>query len=114
MPDGISVTEPADLSERGLGFYSGRVVYRQRFDVEKNTSLCGVAIENLANHAIVRMDGQEVGRILWRPWRLDCDIPLQTGEHEIEIEVTNTQGNQMLEHQLPLGILGKVNLNTIE
>ena len=76
--------------------------------VEHPLTLVGVAIEDLANHAIVRIDGREAARILWLPFYADCRFPLEAGTHTVEIEVVNTQGNQMFEHALPLGLLGGV------
>lgn len=101
-------TQGIDLSEKGLEFYSGRAIYRQRFTLAQAVTIREIRIDDLANHAVVRLDGKEAGRILWRPFRIDCHRELSAGEHEIEIEVTNTQGNQMFEQPMPLGLLGKV------
>ena len=72
--------------------------------------LRSVEFEHLANHAVVSIDGTEIGRSLWRPWVISCEHALAAGEHTIEIEVTNTQANQMFEDPVPFGLLGPVRL----
>ena len=110
LPDSIEVAAGEDLAERGFRLYSGRALYRKRFALASGELLRLVAFENLAHHAVVRIDGTEIGRSLWRPWRIDCSNPLAAGEHDIEIEVTNTQANQMFEEPRPFGLLGSVKL----
>ncbi len=101
-------TRAGDLSDAGLEFYSGRAIYRQRFTLTQAVTIREIRITDLAHHAVVRIDGKEIGRILWRPFRSDCRCTLRAGDHEMEIEVINTQGNQMFEQRMPLGLLGKV------
>ena len=85
-------------------------MYRQTFNLDQPATVTGASIDQLADHAVVRIDGRPLGKILWRPFRLDGRMELAAGEHELEIEVTNTQGNQMFESPMPVGHLAGVRL----
>jgi len=110
LPESFSVSTGDDLAARGYGLYSGRSVYTKKLSLDQAAVLRTVEFENLANHAVVRIDGTEIGRSLWRPWKIVCEHPLTAGDHTIEIEVTNTQANQMFEDPVPFGLLGPVTL----
>jgi len=110
LPHPLGEFSAGDLVPHGLAYYSGRVTYSQRFSLDEAAVLSGVAIENLANHAVVRVDGSQAGLILWRPYRCHCDVELDRGEHVLELEITNTQANQMFEEPRPIGLLGGVTL----
>jgi len=110
LSDELEVPEGADLTLRGLELYSGRMMYRQTFNLDQPATVTGASIDQLADHAVVRIDGRPLGKILWRPFRLDGRMELAAGEHELEIEVTNTQGNQMFESPMPVGHLAGVRL----
>ena len=110
MPASLTVTAGEDLAQKGFGLYSGRVLYRKTITTDADTTVRTVTFENLAHHAVVRVNATEIGRTLWRPWRINCKLPLAAGKHVIEIEVTNTQANQMFEEPRPFGLLGPVKL----
>lgn len=110
LPETLGELPAGDLVPQGLAFYSGRVVYRQNFTLPQKARLAGVEIKELAHQAIVRIDGTEAGRILWRPFRCHCERELDAGEHVIELEVTNTQANQMFEEARAFGLMGEVAL----
>jgi len=111
MPDRFTADTGEDLTSRGLALYSGRAVYTKTFSVEQPCELVAVEFADLADHVVVRLDDREIGRVLWRPWRLDCGTSLSRGEHRMEVEVVNTQANQMFEEPKPLGLLGPVTLH---
>ena len=110
MPESFTVSTGVDLADKGYGLYSGRSVYKKTLNLEQPAVLRTIEFDDLANHAEVSIDGTEVGRALWRPWKIDCDHSLSAGDHTIEIEVTNTQANQMFEEPRPFGLLGPVTL----
>ena len=110
MPDSFTVSTGDDIAAQGYGLYSGRSVYGKRIQLDQPVVLRSVEFEHLANHAVVSIDGTEIGRSLWRPWVISCEHALAAGEHTIEIEVTNTQANQMFEDPVPFGLLGPVRL----
>ena len=110
MPESFTVSTGDDLADKGYGLYSGRSVYKKTLNLEQPAVLRTIEFDDLANHAVVSIDGTEVGRALWRPWKIDCDHSLSAGDHTIEIEVTNTQANQMFEEPRPFGLLGPVTL----
>lgn len=99
-----------DLVPLGLGFYSGRAIYRQTFTLDAPVTISGLVIEELKHQAIVRIDGNEAGRILWRPFRCYGERQLAAGPHTLELEITNTQGNRMFEDAKPFGLMGAVRL----
>jgi hypothetical protein len=96
----------------GYPFYSGRAMYRQTFEWPEDRVGCPVWLqfERLAEAARVFLNGQEAGLLPWPPWRLEVGRFLKAGRNILEIEVTNTQANQMYEQPRPSGLLGDVGL----
>ena len=110
LPEVLTISTGDNLAACGYGLYSGRAVYKKRLSLDQSSVLQTVEFENLANHAVVSIDGSEIGKTLWRPWKIDAELSLAAGDHEIEIEVTNTQANQMFEEPVAFGLLGPVTL----
>jgi hypothetical protein len=87
-------------------------MYRQTFEWPEDWvgRPVDLQFERLAEAARVFLNGQEAGVLPWPPWRLEVGWFLKAGRNTLEIEVTNTQANQMYEQPRPSGLLGAVSL----
>ncbi|MBN1676723.1 MAG: hypothetical protein JXR37_37105 [Kiritimatiellae bacterium] len=92
--------EPAKLQNgswlaQGYPFYSGSMTYRAdwRRSPKKNRRYRLRLLDPACTLAAVRVNGQDVGRILWRPYELDITAALQKGRNTIEIEIVSSRQN---------------------
>jgi hypothetical protein len=53
----------------------------------------------------VAVNGEEVGTILWHPYRIEITSFLKPGEHTIQVSVTNTSINFFEGVKRPGGLL---------
>ena len=101
--DNASFTLEADDTEFGLGswpergapFYAGSVTYRAEVDLGEVTHDLRVMLElpGLAGSAQVRVNGEVVDHVLWRPYACDLSGAVRSGKNVVEIEVANTLRN---------------------
>lgn len=81
----------------GIKYYSGTVVYRKEFDMDKglkeNLSLDLGKVHDLA---VVRLNGKDLGTVWCAPWKLDITRLCKPKENVLEIEVTNTWWNRLI------------------
>lgn len=98
LPDGKEIKldgmDWPDWSRLGLPEYSGYMKYSAYFDYnsdEKNALIC---LPKLYYHAIVSIDGKEVGRTAYKPYQLLVK-GIDKGQHLIEITVYNTGANEV-------------------
>ncbi|MDY0168540.1 MAG: glycosyl hydrolase [Thermoguttaceae bacterium] len=77
--------------------FSGHVTYRRTVKVPE--ALRGGRLVLDLGHveyaARVRVDGQNVGCVLWNPWRLELPSLAGRSEFELEITVANTLANEL-------------------
>jgi hypothetical protein len=110
----------AQWSERPLGSwtgiepaYSGSATYRKTFSLGADDLGAGrrliLDLGEVRDVAEVSVNGERVGRLLWRPYRLDVTDALEPGENVIEVTVTNTPANRHGSPQ-PSGLVGPVAL----
>ena len=82
----------------GLGEdFSGHVTYRRKVKIPE-TARDGRLVLDLGHveyAARVRVDGRNVGCVLWNPWRLELPSLTGRGEFELEIAVSNTLANEL-------------------
>ena len=77
--------------------FSGHVTYRRTVRIPESFR-GGRAVLNLGDveyAARVSIDGNKVGCVLWRPWRIELPAFQSSGEHTFEIEVSNTLANEL-------------------
>lgn len=95
---GKIVAEPEKLAigawnDQGYPFYSGRMVYKTTVEGKQG----GGTILRLVNPSgilyKVRVNGNEAGSILWRPFELDISEHVKPGSNEVEIEVVSSLQN---------------------
>ncbi len=88
---------PGSWTRQGYPFYSGAIVYQTQFHLDPNVAARGSAALRLNRPAgvffRVRMNGQAVGDLRWRPWRLDLGKHARGGINNLEIEVVASQQN---------------------
>ena len=91
--------QSGDLTHQGLPFYAGRVRLSQQVQVARNGSAAALALDGLdATVAIVRVNGQEAGTIVWRPHELDISSHLFEGDNTLELELVCTLHNLLGPH----------------
>lgn len=88
--------------DSAIRFYSGQVVYKKTFVVNKLDKNIFLNLGNVANIASIKINGKDCG-IAWRfPYRLDVADALKKGRNTIEISVANTWHNRIeLDQTLP-------------
>lgn len=83
-----------DWNELGYPSYSGFMKYRAEFEWNCNYKTAILKMPGLRYHAIINIDGNEAGRILFRPYELKLS-GLCKGRHSVEIIVYNTAANEV-------------------
>ncbi len=77
--------------------FSGHVTYRRT--VELPESMQGerllLDLGGMEYAARVKVDGQEVGRVLWSPWTIELPQLGDSGEFVLDIEMSNTLANEV-------------------
>jgi len=96
------IAEPKQLrigswQEQGYPFYSGGMTYRTSFNLTPRprirtflrlTRPSGILFK-------VRLNGQEAGKILWRPYLVELTPFLKAGANSLEIEVISSRQNSL-------------------
>jgi len=96
---GFKITngKPAGLGswkDTGYIFYSDKVSYSQKFNLEKGTSDFKVKLKKWnGTVAEVLVNGEEAGIIAWEPEELDITKFLSEGENEITVRVVGSLKN---------------------
>jgi hypothetical protein len=106
------LTDWRDL--RPGSFHSGTARYRIPFDAapdETSTSRCLLDLGAVEESAAVWLNGEEVGRRYWKPFRFDLTGFVVPGTNLLEIEATNSISCRMDHALLPSGLLGPVVLS---
>ncbi|MBS1805178.1 MAG: hypothetical protein JST28_17595 [Acidobacteria bacterium] len=88
----------AKRSEDGIRHYSGKAVYKIRFDAEDigNRNLV-LSLGEVRNIAAARLNGQELGVAWCAPWRLALpERVLRARGNELEITVANLWWNRLV------------------
>ncbi|MCK4826049.1 hypothetical protein KA005_60435, partial [bacterium] len=79
------------IENEAIQYYSGKVLYRKNFSVEKSELSKGhqaiLQFDNIQEMARIKINGEDCG-ILWTPpYQIDITDHIRTGENEILIEV---------------------------
>ncbi|MGN0201980.1 MAG: glycosyl hydrolase [Candidatus Cryptobacteroides sp.] len=119
-----------------IRYYSGTATYSKTVNVDasaigESTWLC---LGNVCNIAGVRLNGEDLGIVWKRPWKVDISSAVREGENELEITVANLWVNRMIGDQRgdagqfaktvmtfrsageplrPSGLLGPVSIETV-
>lgn len=95
---GKVVEEPMKLrvgswSDQGYPFYSGRMICKASFDAVEGKRSVLRLIRPSGTLYKVRVNGQDAGSILWRPYELDLTPFTTPGANSLEIEVVSSLQN---------------------
>jgi hypothetical protein len=95
---GKIVDEPQKLkigswTDQGYPFYSGRMVYKARFEAIEKTQTLLRLLNPSGTLYKVRLNGADAGRIMWRPFELDITSYVKPGMNDLEIEVVSSLQN---------------------
>ena len=121
--------------DEGIRNYSGTATYQTTFSKPAGDGPFFLDLGNVAEMAQVRVNGKELGRVIWSPpYRIALPANLKPVENQLEISVANTWWNRLLADQalpkekrltcsnvtpkpggkpLPSGLLGPVTIGTI-
>ena len=77
----------------GMKSYIGSVTYRRHVVFETVETDIWLDLGNVTCVAELRINGREIGRRSWGPYRFRIDRALNVGENLFEITVTNTMAN---------------------
>jgi len=98
--EGELCNEPTRLAngswvDQGYPFYPGSMVYETKLTHRRRKGVrTFLRLRNPSGMMyIVRVNGQEAGGILWRPYNLDLTDHLKGGENTLEIEVVSSGQN---------------------
>jgi len=96
---GKIVPEPKKLkagswTDQGYPFYSGRMIYKCDVNLaDENQKLVLRLLRPSGTLFKVRVNSEEVGRILWRPYELNLSPFIKKGTNALEIEVVSSLQN---------------------
>jgi hypothetical protein len=82
-----------------IKYFSGTVVYKNSFTMDKNPDSLLTAVIRIGqpyNMATVKINGMDCGTIWTKPFEANILKALHKGENKIEIEVTNTWHNRLI------------------
>jgi hypothetical protein len=86
--------------EEGIRFYSGKAVYRTKFDLAEAGKAARLAIDlgevRDTGIARVQLNGQDVGIVWCPPFRVDISKAVKPAGNELEIEVVNSWRNRLV------------------
>ena len=134
-PASVSFATLSDWTQNpdeGIRNYSGTATYRTTFSKPDGNGPFILDLGNVAEMAQVRVNGKELGRVIWTPpYRIALPADLKPSGNQLEIRVANTWWNRLLADQtlpkekrltrtnvtpkpggkpLPSGLLGPVRL----
>lgn len=85
--------KPGDLTEIGLPFYAGTVVYRKKISIDGAADVIEMYIDDTGVEDVITLyfNGNNAGIRAWSPYRWIIDGSwIKPGKNEIELHVTNT------------------------
>ena len=86
--------------DAGIRNYSGTATYQTSFRKPAGHGPFVLDLGNLAEMATVRINGQDLGRVLWTPpYRMALPMDLKATDNQLEIRVANTWWNRLLADQ---------------
>jgi hypothetical protein len=99
---------PQPWTSQGYPHFSGRAVYRKRFELPESFLGRRVFVEPEMQDDVleVLVNGQSAGVRLWAPYRMEITGLLKPGENTLELCVANTLVNLLEAVERPSGLAG--------
>jgi hypothetical protein len=103
-----AVLQPQSWTKQGYPHFSGRAVYRKRFELPEAFTGQRVFIEPEMEDDVleVTVNGQSAGVRLWAPYQMEITDFLKPGENMLELRVANTLVNLLERVERPSGLAG--------
>jgi len=89
-------------TEDGIRYYSGKAVYKKRFDVSfkiAEEEKLILDLGNVKNVARVRLNGHDLGVVWYNPFRVDVSGKIKSEGNSLEVEVVNLWRNRLIGDQ---------------
>ena len=86
--------------EKSIMYFSGTATYQTEFDAISsivNSSDIYITFENIGVVATVLINGKEAGTLWTKPYRLNISNSVKEGKNNLEIRVTNTWRNKIVD-----------------
>ena len=83
-------------TDERIKYFSGTATYKAEFDIEKCSDIL-ISFENIGVMATVFVNGEEAGTLWTKPYRLNISKSLKAGKNTLEIRVTNTWRNKIVD-----------------
>jgi hypothetical protein len=88
-----------DWTQQGLPFYPGTVRYTFSLTLEKNLHHMSLHLDAWAGSVVaVWLDGAEAGVVMHPPFTLDIEMPMEAGQHTLDVDVVGNVKNMMGPH----------------
>lgn len=87
-----------------IRYYSGTATYTCKFDLGESEEIMDISLDlgDLTAMAKVRVNGEYLGGVWTKPYRIDISNAIKSGDNTLEIEVVNTWMNRLIgDLQLP-------------
>jgi hypothetical protein len=101
-----SSLQPGPWTEQGYPHFSGRAVYRKRFELPESFIGQRVFVEPEMHDDVleVLVNGQSAGVRLWEPYQVEITSLLKSDENTLELRVANTLVNLLEAVERPSGL----------
>lgn len=90
------------IEQQGFPFYAGRLTLSKTMHLE-DTDYKLKATKKGVNSIGVKVNGKDMGTLMWAPFELDLSSYLVAGENKIELTLVNNLRNLMGPHHCPEG-----------
>ena len=102
------ITEPKksitfqNIEQQGFPFFNGEMVLKKTFNLQKGNYRLEFN-KKLASLVSVKVNGEETGDILWKPYSVDLTPFIKKGKNEIEITLIASLRNLLGPHHIEEG-----------
>jgi hypothetical protein len=100
--------QPQPWTDQGYSHFSGRAIYRKRFEMPETFIGQRVFVEPEMQDDVleVLVNGQSAGVRLWDPYQVEITSLLKSGENTLELRIANTLINLLEAVERPSGLAG--------
>jgi hypothetical protein len=104
----------SEHSDTGIKYFSGTASYTNNFTVPSLAKNARYVIDlgDVKNIAEVVVNGQNIGTVWKKPFRVDITEALKKGQNTLEVKVTNVWVNRLIGDAQP-GVTNKITFTTM-